>query len=144
MALNGGILFPTYLALSKALTNGENNPHTQKKKARAPKGLSMMAGDLDQRIQNCRDEGEREALEELRDARAIVEIQTANANQKRQEELEEEKNFEAARADGTIADCGCCYVEYAINRMVHCNGDEVHVGHLGAHNAPFWCFESCH
>lgn len=129
MALHGGILYPTYLFLSQALASGQDNPHTARKKAKAPKGLPALAAGLEQRIQNCKDDGEREALEELRDARAVVEIQTANADEQRREELEEEANLEAARLDGTITDCGCCYVECAINRMVHCNGEEVHVGH---------------
>ncbi|KAH8749113.1 hypothetical protein F5883DRAFT_436052, partial [Diaporthe sp. PMI_573] len=25
-----------------------------------------------------------------------------------------------------VADCGCCFVEYALNRMVHCDGETLH------------------
>lgn len=138
MALNGGLLYPTYLILSQSVAQGDDNP-LARKKTRATKGVFPMAGDLDQRIQACRDEGEREALEELRDARTVVDIQTALANDKRREEIEEERNLDAARDDGTIADCGCCYAECAINRMVHCDGEQVHVGHHGIHKWVWIC-----
>ncbi|KAJ4389940.1 hypothetical protein N0V93_007413 [Gnomoniopsis smithogilvyi] len=127
MALNGGILYPTYLLLSKAIAEGdEANPLFKKKKGRVPKSPPFLAGVLEERIQACRDEGEREALEEVRAARIAEQIKASEADETRRKEQQELENFEIARADGTIADCGCCFVEYAINRMVHCDGEEVH------------------
>lgn len=128
MTLNGGILYPTYLLLSKATAAGDDaNPLFRKKKGRVPKSPPFLAGILDERIRDCRDEGEREALEEVRAARIVEHIEateTAEAKRKKQEEFE---NFELAKLEGTITDCGCCFVEYPINRMVHCDGEEVHV-----------------
>lgn len=58
----------------------------------------------------------------------LAEAQARNAKEagERQEEEEEEKNMAQAKAEGTIADCGCCYDEKPLNRMVHCNGETVH------------------
>lgn len=128
MTLNGGILYPTYLLLSKATAEGdEANPLFRKKRGRAPKNPPFLAGILDERIRDCLDDGEREALEEVRAARIAEQVQAAEAQEARRKEQLELENFETARAEGTLADCGCCFVEYAINRMVHCDGEEVHV-----------------
>lgn len=128
MTLNGGILYPTYLLLSKATAQGdEANPLFKKKKGRVPKNPPFLASVLDERIRDCRDEGEREALEEVRAARIAEQIEAAEAAEARRKEQQELENLETARAEGTIADCGCCFVESAINRMVHCDGEEVHV-----------------
>lgn len=128
MSLNGGILYPTYLLLSKATAKGdEANPLFRKKKGRVPRTPPLLAGILDERIRDCRNDGEREALQEVRAARIAEQIEAAGAIEARRKEKQELENFETAKAEGTIADCGCCFVEYAINRMVHCDGEEVHV-----------------
>lgn len=128
MTLNGGILYPTYLLLSKATAAGdEANPLFRKKKGRVPKSAPFLAGILDERIRNCRDEGEREALQEVRAARIAEHIEATEAAEAKRKEQEELENFELAKLEGTVTDCGCCFVEYAINRMVHCDGEEVHV-----------------
>lgn len=114
--------------MSKATAAGdEANPLFRKKKGRAPRSPPFLAGILDERIRDCRDEGEREALEEVRAARIAVHIEATEAAEAKRKEQEEFENFELAKAEGTITDCGCCFVEYAINRMVHCDGEEVHV-----------------
>ncbi|KAJ4425129.1 hypothetical protein N0V82_000184 [Gnomoniopsis sp. IMI 355080] len=129
MALNGGILYPTYLLLSKATAQGdEANPLFKKKKGRVPKNPPFLASVLDERIRDCRDEGEREALEEVRAARIAEHIEADEAAEARHKEQQELENLETAKAEGTITDCGCCFVEFAINRMVHCDGEEVHIG----------------
>lgn len=128
MMLNGGILYPTYLLLSKAMAAGdEADPLFRKKKGRVPKGPPFLVGILDERIRDCRDQGEREALQELRAARVVEQFQAAEAAKTRRKEQQELENLEIARAEGTVADCGCCFVECAINRMVHCDGEELHV-----------------
>lgn len=141
MALNGGILFPTFLVLSQALATGDDkDPHLKKKKCKHPKGPPFLAGILNERIETTLDEGEREALEELRAALAVVAIRDSKADEKKREGEAEAQNLDAARANGLVADCGCCFDEYAINRMVHCNGEEVHVSDYIAQTEPFLCF----
>jgi E3 ubiquitin-protein ligase RNF216 len=36
------------------------------------------------------------------------------------------ENFEKARLEGATAECGCCFDEFALNRMVHCDGSTFH------------------
>jgi TRIAD3 protein (E3 ubiquitin-protein ligase RNF216) len=37
--------------------------------------------------------------------------------------LVEEENIKAAERDGTILECGCCFGDYPLNRMVHCDNE---------------------
>lgn len=71
-----------------------------------------------------------DALAAFDAARTVCQTKTLarnaqEAEEKRKEE-EEDKNMERAKAEGTVADCGCCYEEKALNRMVHCDGESVH------------------
>ncbi len=67
-----------------------------------------------------------EILRELLTCRRI----RKKADEKRLEELQtkqfEEENTRRAEAEGTMSECGCCYSDYPLNRMVHCNGNELH------------------
>lgn len=67
-----------------------------------------------------------EILRELRAARKYK----AKADAKREEErlaaLEEEENERRAQAEGTMEECVCCFGDYPLNRMVHCDADEMH------------------
>ncbi|KAI0380143.1 hypothetical protein F5Y04DRAFT_282273 [Hypomontagnella monticulosa] len=38
----------------------------------------------------------------------------------------EERNIANAKANGETAECGCCYDEIPLNRMIQCSGDPVH------------------
>lgn len=71
-------------------------------------------------------------LAEERDV--LIEFQTARklrkkADDQRQAEIQAEKdeqlNVQRAQAEGTISECGCCFGEFPLNRMVHCNNEEV-------------------
>jgi len=63
-------------------------------------------------------------LEELKAARKIRRKADARRRAEREAELEEEANIARAEAEGTMQDCGCCCVEYPLNRMVHCDNEE--------------------
>jgi TRIAD3 protein (E3 ubiquitin-protein ligase RNF216) len=39
----------------------------------------------------------------------------------------ETNNYEAAKTQGLVQDCGCCFIETPLNRMVSCAGDPGHV-----------------
>jgi TRIAD3 protein (E3 ubiquitin-protein ligase RNF216) len=52
--------------------------------------------------------------------------QRADSEIKRKREEAEKTNLEAAILEDNIADCGCCFVEYALNHMVHCDGETLH------------------
>jgi TRIAD3 protein (E3 ubiquitin-protein ligase RNF216) len=40
--------------------------------------------------------------------------------------LDEEANELQAQANGTMSECGCCFGDCPMNRMVHCNGEILH------------------
>lgn len=126
---NGKLLYPTFLALHKAVEEGDGHIPPLRKKARFPKntGAIILEAVLDARIRAAHDLGEREALEEFRAARSVQLREQNEAEVVRRKEQQELDNLETARNEGNVADCGCCFMEYAINRMVHCDGDVLHV-----------------
>ncbi|KAH9883625.1 hypothetical protein F4778DRAFT_775109 [Xylariomycetidae sp. FL2044] len=67
-------------------------------------------------------EAQQAAIEELRAARELRSIKDA----KIMAEAEEKSNFTRAQKDGQITECGCCYNDCALNRMVQCSGDVIH------------------
>lgn len=127
MDQNGKLLYPTFLALSKAVDEWDQGKPAFKTKNRVIRHALITDEQVRQRIQGSEDEGEREALEEFLAARAARAKMTAKLNEDRRKAQEEQENFETAQREGNIADCGCCYVEYPLNRMVHCDGQVLHV-----------------
>jgi TRIAD3 protein (E3 ubiquitin-protein ligase RNF216) len=82
--------------------------------------------ELDETIKNTHAEPKKMALEEFKVARLAAEylrLQVQNEKRQKQEEVD---NFEKARAEGTTSECGCCFDEFPLNRMVHCNGMLLH------------------
>lgn len=124
-------LYPTYLALNKVMVEWDpRNPpfRTKTRVSKPPRAYNLNA--IDEAIRNALDGGEREALEEFRAARAIQQKQRAQAEEEKRKEQKERENFEISKIEGNIADCGCCFVEYAMNRMVHCDGEMLHVSQV--------------
>ncbi|KAI1804948.1 hypothetical protein F4811DRAFT_250097 [Daldinia bambusicola] len=68
------------------------------------------------------DPEEKAAIAELRAARELKSLKDAEAAR----ETEEEENFAHAKLTGEVLECGCCFDEYALNRMVHCDGHDIH------------------
>lgn len=126
---NGKLLYPTFLALHKADKEGDNRLTTLRKKMRYPKYISLDAFNLiiDDRIQRAHGPGELEALEEFRAALSVQVREQNEADAVKRKEQQELDNFEMAKAGGNTVDCGCCFTECATNRMVHCDGDVLHV-----------------
>lgn len=127
---SGSCLYPTYLAIDKALAEWDPNksPFNLKSRPRATQPLSL--DEIDQQIQSSASAEQREIFEEYRAARAFQLKKQGDAEKKERERKLEEDNFEKARAEGNVVECGCCFVEYALNRMVHCDGESVHVSQL--------------
>lgn len=127
---HGGCLYPTYLAMDKAMS--EWNPKKPAfKLKRAPRNVGPLSlEEIDSQISGTDSLEQREVLEEYRAARAFQLKTRGQAEQKERERQLEEENFEQAKAEGNIAECGCCFVEYAMNRMVHCDGQLLHVSRL--------------
>ena len=64
-------------------------------------------------------------LEEFQAARGVRKKAEAKRKEERQLELAEQANLEKAQSEGTMLDCQCCFDDYPMNRMVHCNNEEV-------------------
>lgn len=138
LAQNGALLFPTFLALHKATEDGDKHVPPLRKKVRVPRTASADFADavLDDRIRAASDAGELEALMEFRAARAAQLKEQSKFEDVKRREQQELENFDLAKAEGNVADCGCCFVEYAINRMVHCDGDVLHVSRPDIYVGP--------
>ncbi|KUI68591.1 hypothetical protein VM1G_03842 [Cytospora mali] len=127
LARHGNCLYPAFLALDKALDGWDDQNPPFKKKTRITQSYRKYdLTNLDDIIRDSIDEGEREALEEFRAVSVVQSNQRAEAVAEMQRDQDEKENFENARLEGNIADCGCCFVEFALNRMVHCDGDTLH------------------
>ncbi|EGZ73030.1 hypothetical protein NEUTE2DRAFT_165205 [Neurospora tetrasperma FGSC 2509] len=68
----------------------------------------------------------REAQQEFLAAQEVCSAKLAKDAAKEAQEREDKKNFENAKAEGAITECGCCFDELPYNRMVHCDGDTAH------------------
>lgn len=124
-------LFPAYLELDKLLHESEDEisplPFTLKKNS-TPQRHQYSPEALGETIRNAVDPRQKEALEEFRAAIQVCEARETARRAERQRKLEEAENWERARAEGSTSECGCCFDEFALNRMVHCNGEVFHVG----------------
>ncbi|KAI0120355.1 hypothetical protein F4776DRAFT_250587 [Hypoxylon sp. NC0597] len=65
---------------------------------------------------------EQAAIAELGAARELKSIKDAKVAA----EAEEENNFIHEKSIGQVTECGCCFEEFALNRMIQCNGEEIH------------------
>ncbi|KAI1656771.1 hypothetical protein F4813DRAFT_363277 [Daldinia decipiens] len=120
---NGGSLFETYTKMDEAIRNWDNSrpPWTEKRRPSRTivSFLPVRIESLD--MSNYNDD-QKAAIEELRAARDLKAIKDAEAARK----AEEEKNFAHAKSIGEIVECGCCFDEFPLNRMIHCDGEDVH------------------
>lgn len=82
--------------------------------------------EIDGTIEKEVDPHKRLALQEFKAAQWTVDTQTAKAEAEERRKREEADNLDRARADGTIGECECCCDDFALNRMVHCNGNIIH------------------
>jgi len=67
-----------------------------------------------------------EILRELQAARRIRRKAEAKRESELEAEREEEANEQRAIAEGTMQECGCCFGDYPLNRMIHCDADTLH------------------
>jgi len=73
------------------------------------------------------------ALRELQAVRRVRKKADDKRQAERQAELDEEENLRRAEAEGTMLECGCCFGDFPLNRMVHCDDDHV----------PHWFCRAC-
>lgn len=113
-------LYPTYLALDKACSESDANPKFKLKKSATRRPQS------EPQLRASAVEAEMDALLEFDAATASAQARAGKEAEKRQREQAEAENLERAKAEGTVMDCGCCYDEFPLNRMVHCDGEVLH------------------
>ncbi|KAK5987997.1 E3 ubiquitin-protein ligase-like protein [Cladobotryum mycophilum] len=65
--------------------------------------------------------------EELMWARSICIAKLDKCLAEKAQEQAENRNYEKAKLRGEIAECECCFLEFALNRLVHCNGETTHL-----------------
>ena len=120
---SGGRLFPAYRILEEAeRTFDPRNPPYNK--IMRPRKMPFDHENLQQLISKLENEklpsapGRIEVLRELEAARKLK----AKAEEKRRAERlaedEEAANLLKAQTDGTMSECGCCFGDYPLNRMV--------------------------
>lgn len=117
-------LYATYLLLDKASWSAEGNAMKHK---RISSKRPHAEEDLRRGVVH---QAEIDALAAFDAARAFcteeAEARESKEAEQRQKVQEEEENFRRAKAEGSVAECGCCYEELALNSMVHCAGDTTH------------------
>ncbi|KAI8280486.1 hypothetical protein K4K60_004910 [Colletotrichum sp. SAR11_57] len=127
LAEHNNCLMQTYLALDEITRDwksGKTKARFDFKKTRTPPNPELEPANLDGTIRDSTTPDRTRALEELRAARQVCEAEQSRRNSARAKVLEEENNFKQAQEEGTIAECGCCFDERPLNRMVHCDNPD--------------------
>jgi TRIAD3 protein (E3 ubiquitin-protein ligase RNF216) len=128
---SGYRLFSAYRVLEEAhRTFDQRRPPYNKIKNLRKMCTAFKEEHLEQHIQDILrspfpPEHEVEALRELQAARRIRMKADEKRLLERQSEIEEEENFRRAEAEGTMSECGCCFGDFPLNRMVHCDNEQV-------------------
>ncbi|KAJ5013274.1 hypothetical protein K4K57_003028 [Colletotrichum sp. SAR 10_99] len=123
-------LMQTYVVLDEIYRNWEDGKATvgfNFKKTRTPPDLELEPANLDKTLDRLPLSDRKRALEELRAARQVCEAVKSKRKSAEAKVLDEENYFKQAQEAGTIAECGCCFDECPLNRMVHC--DNPHAEH---------------
>ncbi|KAL2267282.1 hypothetical protein VTJ83DRAFT_4559 [Remersonia thermophila] len=114
-------IYPAYLELDKATWDPTAAP-ARVKKGRAGGRRSSHAAEAARVSPTESDKDAVAAFEVARkECRAKADARHAKEREKKLAEEAEKANFERAKAEGTVAECGCCFDEMALNRMVHCD-----------------------
>lgn len=132
LAANGKLLLPAYIALHDRFPLWDGNGKLVKTGSGGDKTLTRAdlaypPRLLDEMIHAANATSEHQALQELRAARWVVRARAVNRGDAERKKRAEQANFARAQAEGTVMECQCCFDDFAMNRMVHCNGDEEHV-----------------
>ena len=129
LAGSGHRLFSAYRVLEEAQRTYETlnlKPYSRNITSRKLEPY-LREGNLETYIENPRSDIQKiEVLKEFQASRRLKKKGDANRQAEREKELEEEANVRRAEAEGTMGECGCCYADFPMNRMVHCNGVELH------------------
>ena len=121
-------LFQAYRVLEEAQRtfNPANPPYNKIKNARKSQA-DFRDANIQTFINTPRADPSRiEILRELQAARRTRRKAEAKRELELEAEREEKANEQRAIAEGTMQECGCCFGDYPLNRMIHCDADTLH------------------
>ncbi|KAI0890273.1 uncharacterized protein GGS22DRAFT_150457 [Annulohypoxylon maeteangense] len=120
---NSGSLFKTYTAM-KDIENSRKDGEAPwpEKKTLTPCIRIFEKDHIGHLNMNEYTAPEQLAIAELRAARDLADFKQGQTELR----IEEENNFSHAKLTGKTEECGCCFEECAINRMIHCDGENPH------------------
>ncbi|OTB06270.1 hypothetical protein M426DRAFT_55566 [Hypoxylon sp. CI-4A] len=101
-------------------------PAWQEKKKPTKSKLPFTLEETDDLNLDGWDAGQLVALQEFRAARKLKSIKDKKRDEERATTRAEEENLEQARLSGQVMECGCCFEEFPLNRMIECDGDAAH------------------
>ncbi|KAK3389363.1 hypothetical protein B0H63DRAFT_98036 [Podospora didyma] len=113
-------IYPSYLALHAEFSKEEPNRRLNRKKV-PTQGIEANGA-----FENSPNEADRDAWAEFTAAKRICQARDDEKTAEQRQQQAEADNFAQAKAARTIKECGCCFDEFAMNRMVTCGGDNLH------------------
>lgn len=124
LSRNGFSVFRTYIAMDAATRNwDEKNPMWLDKKTPTKTLTQYSAAAIQDLNRDDFTADQCAALDEF--------IASRKAKAKRDADIAaetaEQQNLERARKSGELGECGCCFDDFPLNRMVHCEGTNVHL-----------------
>src|SRR4051812_7771566 len=127
LAQSGFRLFSAYRVLEEAhRTFDRNAPAYNKMKTSRKIPPMNREENIESLLQSlASNPQEVEIVQELQAARRIRKKADAKREAERQLMLDEEANVRKAEAEGTMSECGCCFGDFPLNRMIHCNNEEL-------------------
>lgn len=126
LAQSGGALFPAYRILDEARQTLHHARPAYRKLVRPRKDYNndFNDGAVEARIVSDSTRPEAMVLQELQAARRIRRKAEAKREEEHQYELAEAENLARAIAEDNMLECGCCFDNHPMNRMVHCNSED--------------------
>lgn len=123
LLVNKRSVFETYTAIDEKLRNRDNaDVPWREKKVPTKKRAEFAPDTLASLDMSTYTSAERAAISELVAARELSAAKDAKAAA----EAEEQANFRRAQDEGQTTECGICFEECPLNRMVCCEGKTVH------------------
>lgn len=124
----GHRLFSAYQILVEFIrTDTPAKPFFQRIQKPRKSDVNITEGYVETFLANPSDDHEKvEVFKELQAARRFRLREDARHQAKLDAERLEEENARQAEADGLMGECGCCYGDFPLNRLVHCNGKDPH------------------
>jgi len=126
LRLNGYRLFSVYRILEEAQRTFDERPTYNKLKNTRKKMKHYTKDNIDVYIKAAATDNEREIYEELVASWRLRDKGEAKRHEESLQEAIEQENVRKAEAEGTMAECGCCFGNFPLNRMVHCDADPMH------------------